>query len=155
MKFSRILVACVFLFGLSQSLWSQTTTVGGKIVVNFKIKLDSPLGTGTILGCEVNASVFDPNNSISERAFGIATVSGSTAKCAVSIPYSWPLTSANLATDKLTLGYLVEALETFEIPGSGTSSTQAAPVRQSSQNIGTFSIPANGATTTENVSVTL
>jgi hypothetical protein len=152
MKLSRILVALVFLFGLSQSLWGQAT-FKGKIVVHFTITLTSPVGTDSSIACSVTASVFDSGNSINEKAVGIATVSGSTAKCTATIPYSWVLSSSG--TDKISLSYVIDAIESFEVPGTSASSVQAAPVRESSQNIGSINVPATGTTTNETVTATI
>ncbi|MGA8153188.1 MAG: hypothetical protein WB952_19710 [Terriglobales bacterium] len=152
MKLSRFLIACVLLFGLSQSLCAQTT-YKGKIVVHFTITLSSPVGTDSAIACNVNANVFDAINSINERAAAIATVSGSTAKCTVTIPYSWTLSTAG--TDKISLGYVIDAIQSFEIPGSSGPSVQVAPVRESSQAIGSISVPATGTTTDETVKTTI
>jgi len=152
MKLSSVLVAFVFLVGLSQSLCAQTT-YKGKIVVHFTITLTSPVGSDSTIACGVNASVFDGTNSINEKGGAVATVTGSTAKCTVTIPYSWPLSTAS--TDKISLSYVIDALQSFEIPGSSASSVQVAPVREASQNIGSINVPATGTTTNETVNATI
>jgi hypothetical protein len=105
-------------------------------------------GTTPIV-CEVFADVADANrssfqvvNSIFEFASLGAIRSSNTASCTVTIPYSWPLSFAS--TDTVALSY--------QIIAEGTTAGSAG--RESSQDIATIPVPANGATTNESVSAT-
>jgi hypothetical protein len=75
--------------------------------------------------------------SIIETSTAKATVSGSTAKCTVNIPYSWPLASPS--TDTIGLSY-----------GIGVTGT-----RITSKTLPRIKVPANGAITTEAISATI
>jgi hypothetical protein len=81
--------------------------------------------------------LFDATESGSVKA----TISGSTAKCTVTIPYSWPLKSAS--SDMISMSYAVEA--------SGTS----LATRTSSQSLPSIKVPPNGTTTTETIASTI
>lgn len=72
------------------------TTFGGKFVFNFTITVSSTLASTAKIGCEVTASLEDAAslNSILETASVVATLSGSTASCTVTVPYSWNLSSS-------------------------------------------------------------
>jgi len=86
------------------------------------------------------------SNIIFEQATVNATRSVGSAKCSVTIPYSWNL--SNRSTDQVHLSYLISA---------GVNSTTAGSLanRSSSQYIVTIKIPANGAITTETVNATI
>jgi hypothetical protein len=128
----------------------------GKLVVAFTIKLVTPLPMGGSLFCTVFAAVSDANpttfqlnNQVSEEATTKATVSGGTATCTVTIPYSWNLTNAakdvvdlqydlTMAGPTLTSGFLARTSSQFVVPGAGA-----------------IKVPANGATTSFKVAATL
>jgi hypothetical protein len=136
---------------------SAVSVVTGKIVTNFAITIQSTIPTTTPIDCTVTAGVADGNilvppftifNNILEQATVVATRTGSTAKCAVTIPYSWNLSSK--ATDKVQLTYTVIAQSNSATQAPGTLIN-----RNSSQTIATIGIPAAGATTTETVKATI
>jgi hypothetical protein len=119
----------------------------GTFVFNFTITIASKnLGGDTIL-CTVDTSTFDAAALLtaSESASVKATVTGSTAKCTVTIPYSWPLKSAT--TDTVSLDYSVSAV--------ASTTTSAEPVRISGQNLPTIKVPKTGATTTQTIASTI
>lgn len=128
----------------------------GTLVAKFTMKLVTPVPSGGEVLCGLNASVQDENtstytfaNQIFESASTKAAVSGSTATCTVTIPYSWFLTYAS--TDTVQLTYMLYVL-------NGTATTQANEARSSSQYVpgaGAIRVPANGATTTYTISATL
>jgi hypothetical protein len=124
------------------------TTVGGKFVVNFTITVDSTIASTTKIGCNVEASLADGTNFISEQA-GTAVTRGSatTVACSVTIPYSWKLSTAS--TDMVSLTYTITS------PTEISTATLEYPLRISSQSIATIKVPANGATTTETVTATI
>jgi hypothetical protein len=118
----------------------------GKFVFNFTITIRSTnLGSDTIV-CVVDASVFESTGlRVTESASVKATVSGTSATCTVTIPYSWPLTSAS--TDTVMLDYAVEAV--------GPSTTFGQPTRLSSQSLPSIKVPLSGATTTKPIASTI
>ena len=124
------------------------TTVGGKIVTTFTINVQSAIAATAKIGCSVQAVVLDvaAANTILETATVAATRTSTTAKCTVTIPYSWTLASA--ATDKVMLTYTIVA------PVAATATT-SLPSRTSSQGMGQIAIPANGAITNKTVAATI
>jgi len=181
-KLSTILFVCTCFMGMNTALWGQnaaavhgirgyldpqtgvfhalpqpvqpdgeppaTSTFGGKLVFNFTITVSSTIASSLKIACAATASLEDITtlNFISETAEVTATRTGSTATCTVTIPYSWNLGSST--TDKVTLTYSIIA------PVEATGSS-VLPSRISSQSIGTISVPANGATTTETITATI
>jgi len=127
----------------------------GKLVVAFTIKLVTPVPTGGSLFCIVIAAVsdvsttFQLNNQISEEATTKATVSGGTATCTVTIPYSWNLTNA--AKDTVDLQYDLDMAGSVTSPGflTRTSSQFVVP------GAGAIKVPANGATSSFKVAATI
>jgi hypothetical protein len=129
----------------------------GKLIISFTIKLVTPVPTGGSLSCSVSASVLDQNpttfqiaNEISEEASTKATVSGATATCKVSIPYSWNLT--NTAKDSVNLQYVLYMV-------NSTTAGNFLAARTSSQFVvpgaGAIKVPTNGATSNFTVSATI
>jgi hypothetical protein len=122
------------------------TTFTGTITVTITVTLKTAGLTNVV--CTADTSVEDVSASprgFSEEDTVLATGSGSTRTCKLSIPYSWGL--AAQPTDTMTTGYTVT--------GSG-STTAAPPLRSSSLNpLDTRKVPANGATTALTASVTL
>jgi hypothetical protein len=180
MKLWSIILVCAFCVGITPALWSQSsneTKLGilgyldpktgafrplpqnpaeddeavtpaaattGKFVFVFTITIASTsLATDTII-CTANTNVFESGLFL-ESASAKAAVKGSTATCAVTIPYSWPLKSAS--TDTVSLRY--------EVIASGAATAGGLPNRISSQSLPTIKVPANGATTTENIASTI
>jgi hypothetical protein len=126
-----------------------TTTHGGTLIVNFAITLKTAVPTGDKVICDVVAFVTDPLtlSTIDESASTVATVSGSTATCAVKIPYSWSLAAA---TDMVSWNYAAAIT-----PTSATVASALLLARSSSHTGASFTLPANGVTTTKAVAVTL
>ncbi len=128
---------------------AATTVFGGTFVVTFTITVKSAIATSAKISCSVTASLIDAETTnpsiIEEEAAVVATRSGSTATCTVTIPYSWNLATGS--TDKVTLAYSLVA------PVEATATT-AFPQRLSTQDIATISVPANGKTTDETVTAT-
>jgi hypothetical protein len=123
----------------------------GTLVFNFTITIASKNLAGDTIICSAYASTSEFSSagvgvSANETASVKATVTGSTAKCSVTIPYSWPLKTAS--TDTVSLNYIVEAVNT-----STTAAGELA--RSSSQNLPTIKVPKTGATTTETIASTI
>jgi len=128
----------------------------GTVVFNLTITLKTPLPKNGILACGAGASVIETTFSAAESGFAFAKlVSGNTYSCTVTIPYSWTLNSPS--TDKIILSYKAQVTEGIQVTATNGTATVvvAGAGRGSSQTIPSVLVPANGATTTENVSVTL
>jgi len=121
------------------------TTFTGTITVTLSITLKT---TGlTNITCSEEVSVLDAVTT-SPRFFAesdtvVATGTGATRTCKLSIPYAWAL--ATQASDNMSTGYSV-----FGITSTGP------PQRSSSLSpLDTRKVPANGATTALTAAVTL
>ncbi len=128
----------------------------GTLVARFTVKLVTPVPSGHQVQCGLTASVDDENkstytidNHIYDTASTKASVSGSTATCTVTIPYSWYL--SNLSTDTVQLTYSLYILNASATNGSGEARTSSQFV----PGAGAIKVPANNATTTFNIAATL
>jgi hypothetical protein len=131
------------------------TPTTGTLTFQFTIVLKTPLPKNAVLTCTAGAAVIETNYSTDEGGFGIATlVSGTTYSCTATMHYSWLLNSPT--TDKVILSYKANITEGIEvIPTNGTAPTVVTAGRFSSQTIASIKVPVSGATTTEDVSITL
>jgi hypothetical protein len=120
----------------------------GTIVVNFTITIKSAIPTTSPISCGVEATVTEVSavgvNLIFDTAAVAATRTGNTAKCTVTIPYSWMV--SNSATARLSLTYNLALSK----PG-----TTGLLLRSSVGSIASIPIPANGATTPQTVNAVL
>jgi hypothetical protein len=116
----------------------------GSIVVNFTITIKSGVPATSLISCGVDAIVTEVTaggaNIIEENATVAATRTGNTAKCTVTVPYSWAISSPSAAS--LSLNF---TLSTARVGTTGLLS------RISSGTIANIPVPANGATTTQTV----
>ncbi len=80
-----------------------TVTITGKFVFNFTITLDSAVPSGDAVGCAAGAQTYDETREtdLDESGFAQATITGSTASCTVSLPYSWLMASPSEDTVRL------------------------------------------------------
>ncbi len=119
----------------------------GTITVNFTVTVKSAIPASSPITCGISAIVTEGSlagvNIILEDATVAATRSGNTAKCTVTIPYSW--TVLNPTTARLDLNYTLSASKA----GTGIVS------RSSSGSIASIPVPASGATTTQTVNAVL
>jgi hypothetical protein len=133
-----------------------TAPTTGTLTFTFTISVKSTIPKNAVIGCEGDATVDDPSFEGIERATGIAKLSsGTTYTCTAVIHYSWPLSTAS--SDKIALSYISTIDYGYEITATNGTSTVVEPIesRGSTQYIPEISVPANGASTTEDVSVTL
>jgi hypothetical protein len=151
LKISKIAFVTACVLALSLGAWGPRSNVGtaaatapitGKFVVNFSITVASSIPSADTIGCEVTADV----EGITETAAVAATRTAATAKCLVTIPYSWILVSPT--TDEIELQYDI----TNDNSALGVPS--ALPIRISHHPIAALKVPANGAVTTETVTAT-
>jgi hypothetical protein len=117
----------------------------GTIIVNFTVTIRSTIPAASPISCNVSAIVTDISsagvNLITESATVNGTRTGNTARCTVTIPYSWMV--LNLATAQMSLNY------------SLSGGKAPALIRSSSGSIANIPVPANASTTTQTVSAVL
>ena len=122
----------------------------GTIVVNLTVTIKSTVPSTSSVNCNVEVDVLDLSsetaNLIQESATVVATRTGNTAKCTVTIPYSWIV--LNPATSTVGINYNV-TLANKTTPTTGLLS------RSSSGSIANIPVPANGSTTTQTVNAVL
>jgi len=124
-----------------------TTPTTGKLVFNIKIAVNPGLPTTAKIQCEATATVGDLTTNALFTNMGVvnATRSGATATCSITLPYGWFLASPS--TDTVVLGIVVDAT-------NGALVTPPYTLATGSQSL-TIKVPANGATTTENLSTSI
>ncbi|MGA7931089.1 MAG: hypothetical protein WCA20_34485, partial [Candidatus Sulfotelmatobacter sp.] len=91
-----------------------------------------------------------------EHGSGVAKlVSGTTYSCTVTLPYSWLLSSAS--SDKISRSYTANINYGYQLTATNGADSAVEPIsaRESDQSIPSISVPASGATATEDISVTL
>jgi hypothetical protein len=128
---------------------AAVTPQTGTIVVNFTITIKSAIPATFPISCGATATVTEVSiagvNIISDEADVVATRTGATAKCTVTIPYSWAV--QNPATAKVSLNYTLGA--------SKPTATSGFLTRLSVGTIASIPVPANGSTTTQTVNAVL
>jgi hypothetical protein len=129
---------------------AAASAMTGTVVVNFTITIKSAIPTTTPIVCDVLATITEVSaaglNLISDDSSVAATRTGNTAKCTVTIPYSWAV--SNPTTAKVSLLYNLTAVKT-------TAGVTGLLNRSSTGALGTLPIPANGTTTTQTVNAVL
>jgi hypothetical protein len=132
------------------------TTETGELIIKFTITVKAAIPKNGVVGCTATADAGDTASAHDETATGVATlVSGSTYTCSAIIHYSWLL--ATPTTDKITLGGSATIDYGYEVTATNGAAILVQPVeaRRSDTSIPSISVPANGATTTIDVNVTL
>jgi len=120
-------------------------TIGGTITVTLTITLKTT--TLTNITCSAAVSALDGTSSpvfFEESNTVVATGTGTTRTCKLTIPYSWSLASA--ASDSMTTGYTVLGSAGTTLTTQRTASRSPLDVRN---------VPASGAITALTASVTL
>lgn len=121
----------------------------GTFSFDITVKLVTPVASGHELACTAGASVDDLSGTgfYIESASAVAKVTGSSATCTVSIPYSWSLSDG--ATDSVSLSYDLEIVPTT------TNAALAFTSRTHSSELAPIKVPATGVTTAVPISATL
>jgi hypothetical protein len=138
---------------------ATATTYTGILILNFTIRMVTPVPSGGGVFCSLNASVADFDlttftiyNNIFETETGTGSVSGSIAHCTARIPYSWSLVQGS--TDLVTLYcylYLVG-------PSSSAATAVRIPIRESFRLIPgatSIDVPPTGTITNFSISTIL
>jgi hypothetical protein len=125
-----------------------TTPSTGKFVFNIKINVNPGLPTTSKIFCSASAATAESVTLVSFVDDGavVATRSGSTATCSITLPYGWFL--ATPTKDPVGLGIAVTSL-------TGSSSTPPNQTGESLQSLHLPAVPANGATTTEAITISI
>ncbi|MFZ0136776.1 MAG: hypothetical protein WAK89_06950 [Candidatus Sulfotelmatobacter sp.] len=137
---------------------TTATAETGELIVKYTISVKSTIPKNGVIGCSTTAyESGDAAGSYEERATGVATlVSGTTYTCSAIIHYSWLLdtpttdTVSFIGSATIDYGYEVTATNgtaTLVQPIESRGSVPDIPSRKG--------VPASGATTTVDVSVTL
>jgi hypothetical protein len=158
--------ACAVVLGLAAPLWAQSAdsllppvaATTGKLVFTFTITATSGVPKNGIVTCNATANVNEASSgqNIFQKATGVATLNAAGKWiCKAIMPYSWVL--ATPASDNVILAYDVEVDYGFEITASNGTGTVVVPLSTDkvNQNLGSISVPLNGSTTNETVSVTI
>jgi len=135
---------------------ATAVTETGELIVKFTITVKSAIPKNGVVGCSASADTGDAAGEYQERATGVATVSGSTYTCSAIIHYAWLLNTPT--TDPVTLSGGVTVEYGYQATAFNGSDTAVEPIeaRGHSASIPELkSVPANGATTTIDVNVTL
>jgi hypothetical protein len=120
------------------------TPTTGEFVFNFTITVSSTITAKIDCGAILTVSGDTVTPAITETENAEAVRSGNTATCTVSIPYSWNLGTPT--TDKISVVIGVEA---------PVFNYGLVPYRATEQRLASIAVPANGATTTEAIAVTI
>ena len=137
---------------------AAVTATTGTLVLKLTITVDSAIPKNAVVGCAADTTVSGDSSGFysDEHASAVATlVSGKTYTCTMTIPYSWLLASP--ATDKIAITYTPSIDYGYQVTATNGTSVAVQPivVRSAQQPFGSISVPANGATTTEDISATL
>jgi len=115
------------------------TEYKGTLKATIHFSLSTAVPQGAAIGCSFSASVFgESNDGLTDDLLDTdqvtATVSGSTATCAISVPYEWFLYGSS---DTVGLSYTI-----FGVDSNGNGRNFY------NESYATIPVPANGATTT-------
>ncbi len=110
-----------------------------------------------IVTCNATANVNEASSgqNIFQKATGVGTLSAGKWICKGIMPYSWAL--ATPGSDSVILAYDVEVDYGLEVTASNGTGTVIVPLSTDkvNENLGSISVPLNGSTTNEAVSVTI
>jgi hypothetical protein len=132
------------------------TTETGELIIKFTITVRSAIPKNGVVGCSASADAGDAASEHDERATGVATlVSAGTYTCSAIIHYSWLL--ATPTTDKISFTGSATIDYGYQVTATNGTAILVQPIeaRGSSTSIPSINVPANGATTTVDVNITL
>ena len=129
---------------------ATTSPTTGTFDVTFNLKLVSTFAKGTTAYCEAFVTVTSFNET---TATGSVALSGSTATCTATIPYSWLLPAAS-STVQETLGGSYTVFAGTPVADNGITIAGVGRL-SSSQFLAATSVPASGTTSKYSVNVTL
>ncbi len=132
-----------------------TAATTGTLTFSFTITVKSTVPKNAVITCQATAIASDPAGGFTEEGGAVATGSGATRTCTVVIPYSWNLTTPT--KDSISLATSASMEYGYEVTATNGTATLVVPavLRTSGQPLGVIAVPANGASTTKTVAVTL
>lgn len=132
-----------------------TTATTGTLTFSFTITVKSTVPKNAVIACSATAVVSDPAGGFTEEGGAVATGTGTSRTCKVVIPYSWALTTPT--QDSIVLETTASMEYGYEVTATNGTATLVAPAiaRTSGQPLGIIKVPANGASTSETVLVTI
>jgi len=123
----------------------------GTYKLDIAATLYTPVPSGGIVTCSGTVDEYgDPSGAYNEEASAIATGSGSSWKCDMTIPYAWLLSSPS--TDNVDVSYSIEIAESITV---GTTSTIVTIRRSEFSPPYTTGVPSSGTVTTLNFGAVL
>jgi hypothetical protein len=135
---------------------AAAVTETGEFIVKFTITVKSTIPKDGVVGCSTTVNVGDAAGGHEERATGVATGSGTSYTCSAIIYYSWLLDTPT--TDQVTFSGSATIDYGYQLTAFNGSDIVVEPIeaRGSVPSIPSLkAVPASGATTTIDVSVTL
>jgi hypothetical protein len=113
--------------GTTQAQAQVAQAYYGRLNFAITITLSTAVPSGDSVLCSADASVSDPTNSTNSEHFeALATVSGSTATCNLTIPYEWLLSTPG--SDSISATYGVSIVSTTSATvGFARSGTHGLP----------------------------
>jgi hypothetical protein len=132
---------------LSEEAAASITPTTGTFVFNVTITVSSKLPTTAVISCGVSGGVDDTLTGFFSNYVEIAAKrTGNTATCTLTVPYSWDL--GQPTKDVVDMDLSVDA-------SAGSYGTSGYYQEDFSAPAITMAVPANGATTTKNISTTI
>jgi len=136
---------------------ATATAETGELIVKYTITVKSVIPKNGVIGCTSSAGTGDAAGTYGEHASAVATlVSGTTYTCSAIIHYSWLLDTPT--TDPVEIEGTVTLDYGYQVTATNGTAIVVEPIeaRSSDPSIPSLkSVPANGATTTVDVNVTL
>lgn len=120
--------------------------ITGKFNFTVTIHVNPGIPTTSKIFCSASAVTTDASNFFFDDGAAVATRSGSTATCTLTLFYGWFLAAA--ATDKVAMGVVV----TSSIGALGTPPYETL---ESTSSLAPIAVPASGATTAVNVTTSI
>jgi uncharacterized Zn-binding protein involved in type VI secretion len=138
---------------------ATTTPTTGTVEVTFNIKLVTAFAKGTTINCSIDVTGTAENTTAFtvvtyvETAGSPATISGSTATCTATLPYSWLIPAASTTEiESFSGGYTVSAYPAV----TSTTTILTSAYRSSTSNfVSLKAVPASGTVSKYTVNVTL
>lgn len=139
---------------------ATTTPTTGTVEVTFSVKLVTSFAKGTALECTISLDGTQTNTAtfstvyFYEAAGTAVTISGSTATCSTTIPYSWLLPAASSTEEESFSGSYTISVGTEGATGA-TGATSGIYRSSTGTFVSATKIPASGTTSKYTVDVTL
>jgi len=128
---------------------AATTTAAGEFVFTITITVKSTVPKNAVIGCDASVATADALTGLyyDEHGSAVATGSGGTRTCVVTIPYSWILTTPT-TSDSVTMAYDVTLIERYEATATNGTATivEGIPLRSTGHDLTTIKLPTASST---------